>query len=74
MFTINGIKDIKKTKRTINKMVFDTVIKAICPHCLKDMKITNKNKTYCEECDFSWEDKNKYSFTLFDFRIGEEKL
>ncbi len=35
---------------------FDAITKAICPHCLKDMKITNKNETYCEECDFSWEE------------------
>ena len=36
---------------------FDAITKAICPHCLKDMKITDNNETYCEECDFSWGDK-----------------
>ena len=37
---------------------FDIVTTAICPYCLKNMKITNKNETYCEECDFSWENKD----------------
>ena len=38
-----------------NDCSFDVVIKAICPHCLKNMKIINNNKTYCPTCDFSWE-------------------
>ena len=42
-----------------NNESFDVVMKAICPYCLKDMKINNKNETYCEDCDFSWEDKTK---------------
>lgn len=36
--------------------VFDVVIKAICPHCLNEMEIIDKNKTHCPTCDFSWED------------------
>ena len=37
--------------------LFDTIIKAICPHCLENMEITNNNKTYCKKCDFSWEEE-----------------
>ena len=37
---------------------FDTVIKAICPHCHKNMGICSESKTYCQSCDFSYNGEN----------------
>ena len=37
-------------------MCFDSIIKAICPNCEKDMEYCNVRKaTYCQWCDFSFE-------------------